>query len=130
MFSLIKKVVILVLSTMAAVSSNCLLLKNQECEVRKVIVNNDYMTSPYKIGVNRYVGSCNDLNNPYFKVCSPDIVKNISVKVFDLISQQNNFRNITFHKSCKCDCLLDEKVCNNEQRWNKDKCRCECLEIK
>ena len=130
MFSLIKKVVILVLSTMAAVSSNCLLLKNQECEVRKVIVNSDYMTSPYKIGVNRYVGSCNDLNNPYFKVCSPDIVKNISVKVFDLISQQNNFRNITFHKSCKCDCLLDEKVCNNEQRWNKDKCRCECLEIK
>ena len=40
------------------------------------------------------------------------------------------FKNISFHKSCKCDCLLDEKVCNNLQKWNKDKCRCECLKIK
>ena len=27
-------------------------------------------------------------------------------------------------------CLLDEKVCNNKKRWNKEKCRCECLEVK
>ena len=39
-------------------------------------------------------------------------------------------KNISFHQSCKCGCLLDEKVCNNLQKWNKDKCRCECLEIK
>ena len=39
-------------------------------------------------------------------------------------------RNVSFHKSCKCGCLLDEKVCNNKQKWNKNKCRCECLEIK
>ena len=26
--------------------------------------------------------------------------------------------------------LLDEKVCNNLQKWNKDKSRCECLKIK
>ena len=47
------------------------------------------MTFPYKIKANRCVGSCNGTNNPYFKVCTPDIVKNISVKVFDLISQKN-----------------------------------------
>ena len=28
------------------------------------------------------------------------------------------------------DCLLDEKVCNNKQKCNENKCRCECLEIK
>ena len=27
----------------------CLLLKNQECSVRKTIIDNDYMTFPYKI---------------------------------------------------------------------------------
>ena len=47
-----------------------------------------------------------------------------------MISRENKLKNITFHKSCKCDCLLDEKVCNNKQRWNKDKCRCEYLEVK
>ena len=130
MFSLIKKVVILVLSTISAVSPNCLLLKDQKCEVKKVIIDNDYITFPFKIKADRCIGSCNNKHNPYFKVCTPSIVKNISVKVFDLISQQTKFRNVSFHKSCKCDCLLDKKVCNNKQRWNKDKCRCKFLEIK
>ena len=121
---------ILVMSATSNVSRNCLLLKNQECKVRKVIIDNDYMTFPYKIKVDKCVGSCNDVENPYFKICLPGSVKNISVKVFDLIFQQHKFRNITFHKSCKCDCLLDEKFCNNKQKRNKDKCRCECLKIK
>ena len=79
------------------------------------------MTFPYKIKVDKCVGSCNDKDNPYFKVCTPEVAKNISVKIFDLISQKNVLKNITFHKSCKCDCLLDEKVCNNKQKWNEDK---------
>ena len=106
------------------------MLKNQECKVRKVIIDNDYMTFPYKIGVDRFIGSCNDKDNPYFKVCLPDSIKNISVKSFDLLSKKNVLKNISFHQSCKCDCLLDEKVCNNLQKWNKDECRCECLKIK
>ena len=68
---------------------------------KKVIIGNDYMTFPYKIKVDKCVASCNDVENPYFKVCTPGIVKNISVKTFDLISQQNVLKNITFHKSCK-----------------------------
>ena len=53
---------------------NCLFLKSQECKVRKVIVNNDYMTFPYKIGIDRCIGSCNNENNPYFKVCLPNFI--------------------------------------------------------
>ena len=87
------------------------------------------MTFPYKIGVDRCAGSCNDIENPYYKVCLPDSIKNISVNSFDLISRKS-VKSVTFHQSCKCGCLLDEKVCNNLQKWNKDKCRCECLEIK
>ena len=47
-----------------------------------------------------------------------------------MLSEKNVLKNISFHKNCKCGCLLDEKICNNLQKWNKDKCRCECLEIK
>ena len=110
-----------------SVSSYCLLSKNQECKVRKVIVDNDYITFPYKIKVDKCVGSCNDIENPYFKVCMPDVVKNISVKSFDLISRKSVLRSILYHQSCKYGCLLDKKVCNNKQKWNKEKCRCECL---
>ena len=72
---------ILVLLAISTVSPNCLLLKNHEFKVRKLIIDNDYMTFPYKIKVDKCVGSCNDVNNPYFKVSTPDILKNISVKV-------------------------------------------------
>ena len=29
----------------------------------------------------------------------------------------------------KYKCRLDPSVCNNKQRWNEDKCRCECKEL-
>ena len=99
------------------------MLKNEESKVRKVIVDDDYMTFPYKIRVDRCVGSCNDKENPYFKVCLPDSIKNITVKSLDLLSKKNVLKNISFHETCKCDCLLDEKVCNinkNGMRKNVD----------
>ena len=69
----------------ALTSKNCLLLKNQKYKVRKVIVDNVYMTFLYKIKVDKCVGSGNDVENLYFKACLPDVVKNISAKSFDLI---------------------------------------------
>ena len=30
---------------------------------------------------------------------------------------------------CKCKCRLDASVCNDKQRWNNDKCRCESKEL-
>ena len=32
-------------------------------------------------------------------------------------------------KQDKSECRLDAIVCNKKQRWNKDKCRCECKEL-
>ena len=70
----------------------------------------------YKIGINRCIGSCNNENNPYFKICLSDSIKNITIKSLNLLPKEFVFKNITFHKSCRCDCLLDEKVCNNLQK--------------
>ena len=68
---------ILVLITVAQATKDCFLLKNQKCSLKKVIIGNDYMTFPYKIKVDKCIGSCNHVNKPYFKVCVPDIVKNV-----------------------------------------------------
>ena len=64
----------------------CLLLKNEECKIRKVIVDNDYMTFPYKIGVDRCIGSCNGKINPHYKICLLNSVKDSSVKSLNLKS--------------------------------------------
>ena len=33
---------------------------------------------------------------------------------------------LTKHISCECKCKFDGKKCNSNQKWNNDKCWCEC----
>ena len=32
---------------------------------------------------------CNNINDPYTKICVPDVVKNLNVKEFNLMSRTN-----------------------------------------
>ena len=41
----------------------------------------------------------------------------------------NEARFIDCHETCKCQCKFGENVCNNKQRWNKNKYRCERKEL-
>ena len=78
--------------------------------------------------INKCSRSCNNINDPFAKLCVPDVVKNINVKVFNLTARINQRRQMIVHESCKCICRLTEAICNIKQIWNKDKCRCECKE--
>ena len=46
-------------------------------------------------------GSCNSINDPYAKLCVLDVLKNINVKVFNLLSKTNETRHIEWHEKCK-----------------------------
>ena len=134
-FSFVTKVLVLgptILSSSITGALNCALMNNKECKVRPKIVNinsNNPMFYPFSIKVNKCSGNYNNINNPYTKICVPDIVKDLNVKVFNLMSRNNETRHIKWHKSCKCICRLDKIICNSKQRWNEDKCRCECKEL-
>ena len=69
------------------------------------------------------------INDPYAKICVPDVVKNLNVKVFNLMSRSNETKSIKWYETCKCVCRLNKIVSNNKQKWNKDKCRCECKQL-
>ena len=90
--------------------------------------NNEPVFYPLCIKVNECSVSCNNINDPYAKLCVPDVVKNINVQVFNLISRINETKHIIWHETCKCICRLTAIVCNSRQRWNEDKCRCKCRE--
>ena len=105
-------------------SLKCVLMNNQECKVRPQIVNvnsDEPVLFPFSIKTSKCSGSCNNINNPYAKLCVPDVVKNLNVKVFNLMSRTNETRHIEWHETCKCKCRLDANVCNNQQHWNDDK---------
>ena len=42
------------------------------------------------------------------------------------MSRINETRHVSWHETCACKCRLDASVCNDNQCWNNDKCRCEC----
>ena len=102
-------------------SLECVSMNNQKCKIRSEIINvdtNEPVLYPFSIKVNKCSGSCNNINDPYAKMCAPDVVKNIfkKVKVFSLMSFSNQTRHIEWHETCKCKCRLDASVCNNKQR--------------
>ena len=80
------------------------------------------MTYPCSIKVNRCNGNCNNISNPYARVCVPNIIKNITLKILDLISWENKTKQIKWHESCTYVCRLDPVVCNNK---NPSNCKCE-----
>ena len=117
------------LSTLTSVNSlSCISLNNQESKVRPQIVNVDNeepVLFPFSIKTSKCSGSCKNVSDPYAKFCVSDVDENL-FKVFNLMSRTNETIHIEFHETCKCKCRLDGSVCNNKQRWNDDKCRCEC----
>ena len=113
-------------------SLTCISMNNQKCKVRPQIVNvNRYrhVFFPFSIKISKCSDNCNNINDPYAKMCVPDKIKNLNVTVFKLISRINETRHIEWHETCKCKFRLDTSVCNNKQCWNDDKCRCECKEL-
>ena len=105
---------IMLFSGLLSVNSfECISLKNQECKVRPKIVNinsNHPIFYPFNIKVNKCSGNCNNISDPYAKICVPDNVKNLNVKVFNLISLTDEARHIKWHESCRCICRLDRTI--------------------
>ena len=105
-------------------------MSNQEFEVKPEIVNinrDEAVFFPFSIKRSKCSSSCNNINDPYARLCVPDVLKNINIKVFNLMSRTNETRYKDWHETvCKCKCRLDASVWNNKPRWDKDKCKCEC----
>ena len=72
---------------------SCVSVKNQECKTRPQVVNvnsNNPIFYPFSIKTSKCSGNCNNINDPYAKICVPDIIKNLNVKVFNLMSRTSD----------------------------------------
>ena len=68
-------------STLTSVYSlSCISINNQECKIRQQIVSvngDDPVFFPFSIKTSKCSGSCNNINNPWAKLCVPDVVKKL-----------------------------------------------------
>ena len=84
-----------VYNAMNAIPLKHVSMSNQECRVRQVIMNINSTFHPYSVTVSKCSGSCNDINNPYTKLCVPDVVKNMNIKVFNIMSRTPETHHIS-----------------------------------
>ena len=101
MFRFIKTIFLTGLAFLSSLLSttplSCISMNNQVCKVRPEIINvnsNELVFYPFSIKASKYSGSCNNINDPYAKMCVPDVVKDLNVKVFNLRSRTNETRHI------------------------------------
>ena len=119
-------------NSLNAILLSCIAMSNQECKTRRQIVNvngGEPVFFPFSSETSKGSGSCKNINYPYAKICVPDVVKDLNVKVFNLMSRTNETRHIEWHETCKCEFKFGANICDNKQHWNKDKSRCECKEL-
>ena len=135
-FGFVKNMVFIGLTNLSdstnASSLSCILMNNQAYKTRPEIINvnsNNPVFYLFSIKKCKCIGKCNNIYDPYAKICVPDFVKDLHVNVVNLMSRTNETRHIKWYEICKCKCRLDSIVCNNKQRWNNDKCRRECKEL-
>ena len=109
MFRFIKQIFVSTLMFFINLSNvnllECISISNQECKVRPEIINvnsNDPMFYAFSIKTSKCSGTCNNINDPYAKLGVPDVVKNLNIKVFNLLSRTNETRHIKWHETCKC----------------------------
>ena len=111
----------------------CVSVINRKCMPRPKILDvnegvGEALFYPYNVLVNNCSESCDTLDNPMARLCVPNIIKRINMKVYNFLMRLNETRNVLWDESCKCVCKLNSSVCINKQIWNSDTCRCDCNE--
>ena len=113
------------------VKTKCVSAINEKCTSRPKIIDlnkDEPVFYPLSIKVNKCGGDYNNINDPMAKLCVPNIVKDMNIKVFNLLARINEIRKVVWHETCKYVCRLTSAVCNDRQEWNENKCRCESKE--
>ena len=92
----------------------CVSVVNQKCmPIPKILDVNDGVGEalfyPYVL-VNKCSGSCNTPDDPIAKLCVPNIIKRVNMKVYNFLMRLNENRNVLWHESCKYLLILVDAI--------------------
>ena len=96
------KIISLLISLFGIVKAKaleCVSVVNQKCMPRtKILDVNERVVEalfyPYNVLVNKCSGSCNTLDDPMAKLCAPNIIKIVNMKVYNFLMRLNETRNV------------------------------------
>ena len=104
-------------------------LSNEPCMARpsRIDLNlTELNYYPFMIGLDKFNGSCNVADDLSTKICVPSKTKHINLKVFNMITRTYEAKTLVKHIPCDFECKFNSTTSNSNQKWNNDKCQCEC----
>ena len=108
MFGFIKKIFIGLLTSKVNASNHriCVSLSNLKCMTQPILINlhrNEYTQGlryySFAINLDRYVRSCNTLNDLSNEVCIPSRTEYLNLSVFNMITEISESKILTKHIS-------------------------------
>ena len=80
-------------------SLECVSVTNQECMPRPKILDvnegvGEALFYPYNVLINKCSGSCNTLDDAMAKMCVPNIIKRVNMKIYNFLMRLNETHNI------------------------------------
>ena len=76
------------------------------------------------------MGSCSTLNDLSNKVIVSNKRADLNLSIFNMIIKINESKIPAKHMSCECKFKFDDRKCTSNQKWNNEKCWCECQNSK
>ena len=77
--------------------------------------------------MNKCNWSCNTVEDPFGRVCIPNRLEYVNLKVFDMIKGINDLKALSKHISYECRCEFDGRKYNSRQKWNNYKYQCDYI---
>ena len=77
-------------------------MNNQPCKARPEIINvsSNPVFYTFSIKTSKCSGNCNNIDDPYAKICVLDVVKDLNIKEFNVMSRTSETKNIKWHETC------------------------------
>ena len=114
--------------------TKCASLSIQKCKIQPTLINlhpNEYTQVlhhfSFVVNLDRSVGKCKIFNDLSNKVYVPNKREDLNLSVLNMITGIKKMKTLTTkHISCERRCKFDARKYNSIQKWNNDKCWCEC----
>ena len=123
MFSLIKQVFIILLSFSNSLTTKCV-IKWWTRMIKPTLIDLNPVELkyyPFMISLDKCSGSFHALSP---KICTPKKAKDLSVKVFNMITNKKEAKTMAKHISYDCKCKSNSSTCNSNKKWNNEICQC------
>ena len=94
MFGFVKQILISAITFFSCNALKCIQVNDQTCSEIVNVNSDEPVFYPNSVKINKCSGSCNNINYLYAKKCISDVVQDVNVKVYNLISRSNETRHI------------------------------------